>query len=233
MSFTLRNSNLSLDSSARRRAAYTLAAGAAACTAANTAEAVVNYSGLQNISIGSGFSQQLDINLDSFNDLKLTNYVFGSGPYQGATVNFAPGKLVGFTSGTLAYVSALTVYDSIGSANAGPSFYGSLAYGAANPNAEFNNVSDAFIGLSFPAGPNLYYGWVRVAIDNANKSFVIKDWAYEDNSVAALAGSPMTDGILAGDTGDGFVPEPGTLGLLAAGAAGVVGMRRRRRASGN
>jgi hypothetical protein len=141
--------------------------------------------------------------------------------------------LVGFNSGVLSYVSALTVYDPIGSANAGPTFFGSMAYGAANPNAEFNNVSDAFVGLSFPAGPNLYYGWVRVAIDNANKTFLIKDWAYEDNTVAALSGSPVPlDGILAGDTGDGFVPEPGTLGLLAAGAAGVVRMRRRRQASG-
>lgn len=227
---TAHRSILSLDSSAKRRTAYTLAAGAAACTAASNAGAEVQYSGIQNLSIDSGFSRQIDLNYDTFNDVKLTNYNFTGGPYQGASINFAPGKLVGFTSG-LNYVSALTVYDPIGSANAGPSFFGSLAYGAANPNAEFNNVSNAFIGFSFPAGPNLLYGWVRVAINNANKSFLIKDWAYNDGNVAALAGSPVTDGILAGDTGDGFVPEPGTLGMLAAGAAGVIGMRRRRQAA--
>jgi hypothetical protein len=231
MTCTAHRSNLSLDGSAKRRAAYTLAAGAAACTAASSATAEVQYSGLQNINIGSGFSQQIDLNYDGFNDVKLTNYVFGQGPYQGATVNFAPGRFVGFNVGPLSYVSALTVYDPIGSANAGPTFFGSLAYGAANPNAEFNNVSNAFIGLSFPVGDKLLYGWLRVAIDNANKSFLIKDWAYNDGNVAALAGT-VTDGILAGDTGDGYVPEPGTLGMLAAGAAGVIGLRRRRQTAG-
>ena len=93
-----------------------------------------------------------------------------------------------------------------------------MAFGASNPNAQFNNVTDAFVGLSFPAGGNTYYGWVRVDVDNAAGSFVVKDWAYESNAGQGIV------------TGAGIVPEPGALGLLAAGATGLAAMRRRRAA---
>jgi PEP-CTERM motif len=206
------STSTSQQGSLKRRAAYSIAASAAAFAATNQADATVVYSGLQNISIGTGFSQQIDLNGDSQNDAKFTNYVFGGGPYQGGTVDFFPGKFVGFTSGN-AYITALTAGSTINSGTLGPSFFGSMAYGASNPNAQFNNVTDKYVGLSFPAGANLFYGWVRVDITNATNHFLIKDWAYEN-----VSGT----GILAG------VPEPGTLGLLAAGALGISALRRRR-----
>ena len=216
-----------------RRAAYSLAAGAAACLSATDADATVVYSGLQNINLGLGFSQNLNLDGDAYNDILLKNYVNFGGNYAGASIPFAPGQLVGFTNGSLSYVSALTVADPIDTTTIGPTFFGSMAYGALNPNAEFKNVSDAFIGLSFPSGSDTYFGWVRVAVNNAAGTFLIKDWAYNDltSPPAALTQAVIGPGILAGDTGDGFVPEPGTLGLLAAGAAGVIGMRRRRAAA--
>jgi len=204
--------------SRKLRAAYTLAAGAAASVAVQDADAAVVYSGLQNISVTQFNSQNLNLDGDAFADIKLKNYVFGGGNYQGATVNFAPGKLVGFTAGNN-YVTALTAGQSIDGSTLGPSFFGSLAYGASNPNAQFNNATDAYIGLSFPAGGNTYYGWVRVDVNNAAGTFVIKDWAYENVPDA---------GILAGA---GQVPEPATLGLLACGAAGIAAMRRQRSAA--
>jgi hypothetical protein len=202
-------------SRAKRLAAYSLAAGAAA-TGAAEADAQIVYSGPQNIAIGTGFSQNVDLDGDSNYDILLKNYVFGAGPYQGASVNFFPGKIVGFNAGSLAYVSALATGFLIDSSSAGPTFLGSMAFGASNPNAQFNSVTDAYVGLSFPIGPATHFGWVRVDVTNSTSTFVIKDWAYE-----ATAGV----GILAG-----AVPEPTSLGLLAAGAAGVATMRRRRAA---
>ena len=95
----------------------------------------------------------------------------------------------------------------------GPAFF-SMAYGTINPSAEFNNADGAFLGLEFPINATSHFGWIRVTIDNATGTFVINDWAYND--VPGV-------GINAG-----AIPEPSTLGLLAAGAAGVASMRRRR-----
>ncbi len=194
-----------------RLLAYSLAAGASA-VAAGTTDAAIVYSGLQNIAIGQYSSQNLNLDGDAYNDILLKNYVFSGGNYQGAYVSYYPGKVVGFTSG-LSYVSALSAGTVIDAGNANSQFFGSMAYGANNPNAEFNNVTDAYIGLAFPIGGVNHYGWVRVDVDNAAGTFVIKDWAYDD-----VAGQ----GIEAG-----AVPEPGALSLLAVGAAGVMAMRRR------
>ena len=82
---------------------------------------------------------------------------------------------------------ALSSGATIDSTTVGPSFTGSMAYGANNPNAQFNSVSGAFVGLSFPNGPDTFYGWVRVDVDNAAGRFTIADWAYED-----VAGTGIT-----------------------------------------
>lgn len=196
----------------RRRAAYTVAAAAAA----GSAQAGILYSGLQNIAINQFNSLNLNIDGDASGDLLLKNYVFGGGNYQGATVNFFPGKMVTVAVGALNYVTALDAGFTVDSSTVG-NFTGSMAYGTANPNAQFNNAIGKFIGLQFPSGPNNYNAWVRVNVNNSAGSFTVVDWAYEN-----VSGQPIVTGV---------VPEPSTLGLLAAGAAGVAALRRRRAAA--
>ncbi|MEM8944003.1 MAG: PEP-CTERM sorting domain-containing protein [Planctomycetota bacterium] len=197
----------------KRGAAYSLAAGVATGAMATEADAVIQYSGIYNINLYQGNSLNLDLDAGgATGDVMLKNYVNFGGNYQGLTVNYFPGQVVGFNNG-LAYVSALSEGDPIDASTVGPSFFGSMAYGATNPNAEFNSVTDAYIGLSFPINSVTHFGWIRVDIDNAAGTFLIKDWAYED---AAGVGIPA-----------GAIPEPGTLGLLAAGACGLAAMRRR------
>ncbi|MEN0109270.1 MAG: PEP-CTERM sorting domain-containing protein [Planctomycetota bacterium] len=198
-----------------RKTAYTLAAGAAA-GAAGSADAAIVWSGPQDIDIALGASQPLNLDGDAYTDIFLNNYDFGA-PYQGVYVQYFPGNVVGFF-GAFAYVSALEAGDVIdATTTAGGPFQASMAFGATNPAAEFNNADGAFIGLDFPIGGVTHFGWIRVTIDNAAGEFTINDWAYQ---------SVPGRGLLAGDT----VPEPGTLGMLAAGAAGVAAMRRRRAA---
>lgn len=206
-------------STTRRGLAYSLAAGAAASAGGvgSDAQAEIVWSGSYPINIYQGGFLNLD--LDQYGaspDVKLKNYIFSGGNYIGATVNYAPGQLAISNSSFPFYVSALEVGDLIDSTTVGPSFYGSMAY-ANNPNAEFNNPSEAFVGLSFPSGPNLFYGWIRVAVNRDLGTFMVQDWAYNNVSGA---------GIRAGQ-----IPEPTTLGMLAAGSAGLLAMRRRKSAA--
>jgi len=203
---------MSRDSSSMRLA-YSLAAGAAAASAV-AANGDVIYSGLQNLNISQFNSLNLNIDGDAYSDVLLKNYVFGGGNYMGAAVNFYPGKLVSFNAGGFAYASALSAGFLINSASVGPSFFGSMAYGGANPNAQFNTASNKYLGLSFASGANLYYGWVRVSVNNSEGSFIVHDWAYENSGGGIQAGA---------------VPAPGALGLLAVGASGLGLLRGRKR----
>lgn len=205
------NSSSRPNSSARM--AYSLAAGAAAAAALNASGAII-YSGVQDLAINQFNSLNLNIDGDASGDLLLKNYVFGGGNYQGATVNFFPGKLVSFNANGLAYASALNAGFTVDAASVGPSFFGSMAYGAANPNAQFNTASNKYLGLSFASGANVFYGWVRVSINQAAGSFVVHDWAYENSGAGIQTGA---------------IPAPGALGLLAAGASGLGLLRGRKR----
>lgn len=281
---------------------YSVAAATATGLTACHADAAVRYSGPQNLEIAQFNAQDLSIDSDPYADILLKNYVFGGGNYQGATVSFAPGRLVAFQSGPLFYATALAAGELIDATTVSSSFVGSLAYGPINPSAQFNTADGAFIGLSFPIGgalpENLHYGWVRVTIDNAAGTFVINDWAYNDEPGAPILagevaqpipgdfsdngrvnlldytiwrdnlGADESTGVLNGNgtgdtvdqadyalwkqnfgrstfTGDPpplrsaaglqssqLVPEPGALGLLAAGSLGLTLLRRRHESRG-
>jgi hypothetical protein len=205
----------SLRHSLKRRAAYSVAAGAAAFAATSGADAEVIYSGVKDFTVLPGFPAfYVDLDNNGLSDVKFRKENYFGGAYFGSSV-LGTGQVVGFISG-LKYVTALTAGQEISPATVGPTFYGSMAYGAANPNAQFNLKTDAFVGLSFNIGANLNYGWVRVTTNQAAGLLKITGWAYET--------TPGT-GILAG-----AIPEPTTLGLLAAGALGVTALRRKRAA---
>jgi hypothetical protein len=198
-----------VETAKQRRVAYSLAAGATMAFVGTEADAQIVWSTLQNIEIGAGGALTLELNGDdpyySQSDLILKNYVFSGSPYQGMTVRYAPGRVVGFRAGpdNYAYVSALSAGAVIDSATtgAGNVFFGSMALGAANPNAQFNNAPSAFLGVGFPILGQIHFGWVRVSVDNAAGSFVVRDWAYNAKPGVAIAA-----GQVAGDfNGDGVV----------------------------
>ena len=76
--------------------------------------------------------------------------------------------------------------------------------------------SDGFIGFRFEINGQLHYGWAEISFSGNEMS--INRFAYEDEAGV---------GVRVGQTSN--VPEPGSLGILGLGAAGVLAMRRRKK----
>ncbi|MDQ8209480.1 PEP-CTERM sorting domain-containing protein [Coraliomargarita sp. SDUM461003] len=194
---------------------YSAAATAAMVAGSQQADALIVYSGIQDLVISQGAAQILDLNGDSASDLSFKNYIFGGGNYQGANI-YGTGKAVGFTTG-LNYMSLLSAGDDVSFTDPNYStfpFSLSMAYGN-NPDSEFDTASNGYVGLFFTSSSVNHAAWIRVSIDNDAGTFTIHDWAYENVS-----------GV---DIQAGAIPEPANLGLLASGAAGLMALRKRRR----
>jgi hypothetical protein len=99
------------------------------------------------------------------------------------------------------------------------SMLASYAYSPFNPSSSgaFNNGQVAFVGLLIDIDSGVHAGWARIQVPSRREA-VIFDYAYE-----TTPGVPIIAGA---------VPEPPSLVLLAAGAAGLAALRRKRRALG-
>jgi hypothetical protein len=175
------------------------------------------FSGLQNLPIFS-----LDVNGGAYFDVEppfgtsqgptqvngweLNPYNFGASIYMTATT-----KIV--LSGNVASnLPANTLID--GSLNfstltpRGTGFYGGV---------EIPQGSTGYVGFQFDpdgiAGAQTFYGWAQMKVGGgASGNGNVISWAYDDTGAPIQAGA---------------VPEPGSLALLALGAAGVASWRRR------
>jgi hypothetical protein len=140
--------------------------------------------------------------------------IFEAGSYGQYAKNFAAGGHISSAAGVLAASGAriakalFSTGGSVGSFQAGvPGYVGfALDQGAGNVN----------------------YGWLKLefSFDPQTTQGVLEALGFGYETTAGTA-------IAAGDTGGTATPEPGTmaLGILAAGAAGVVALRRRRQAA--
>jgi hypothetical protein len=87
---------------------------------------------------------------------------------------------------------------------------------------DWNSVTNQYLGLTFTAGANTYYGWAELTFpDSSGTAATLEGWAYDYTP---------GEGILAGDTGQSSTPEPSTLplALLAMGFAGIAMLRSRK-----
>lgn len=237
-------------------AAYAAAVGAG-LVVSGTADAGIIYSGVQNISVtidhsakpgkyaGGTFknymatssAKSVDLNGDGANDISLKASFSAARTYYGLHTNYRGNGRVNALNG--AFLGSGTALNLVSGVNIGPggnfnaldggrtryqTKYGSGAFG------NFKSGTTGFLGIKF----NNDYGWIRLRLDDlgANQPFggtlgdgypdkvTVLDWAYNDSGAAINAGQTRSASS---------VPEPSSLALLAAGAAGLAAFRRRRR----
>ncbi len=156
--------------------------------------------------------------------------------------NFGEGSGVAFATASNGTFNSIAKTFSAGSSNSGSSssFVAKLPYGLfisglssffaknstgtlarAYSYGPFRDPGEGYLAFQFNVGNGTQYGWARVeTLDSEDISFndfIIRDYAYSDPG----------DSLFAGQTEN--IPEPGSLGLLATGAAGLLAWRRRRK----
>lgn len=214
---------------AKRLATY-MATAASVAVAADKASAEIVYQDLDDIllfspAVGTSVVAGLDLDDDGTIDFEIGHETVAPGV---GTVLAAAGEGLSNPGGTTTnhfaknsfYLTNLTAGQMISSSlpnfSAANSNLGYLAYGGASscPACEFPATSTGFLGVQFDSGTTTNYGWIRVSVENgSNAQLTIQDLAYENQGHSIAAGQ---------------VPEPGCLGLLAMGGAGLLAWRRRR-----
>lgn len=208
--------------SPRRWAAYATAAAATTVAAPEAAQADIWYSGPVNLSVRTPLSQSfaqvfVPLQTESGATFAIGRHVhFYSG--LGYAQFGAYGTVPGFYAAGFLYASNLPFMADLETANFNgslASYFMTMAFVYGYGNDQFLNPGIGYLGFKFDAGDGVKYGWARVNMDGAPyNGYTIEEYAYAD------AG----DGLRVGHG----IPEPGSLGLLAAGAVGLLAVRRAR-----
>ncbi|MGH8094266.1 MAG: hypothetical protein ACREIF_12475 [Chthoniobacterales bacterium] len=213
-----------------RWVAYATASAASMCAGSQCAEAAIHYSGLLDVTIpGSGFHRvrfPLDQPGDSiaFEHLEIA--------FNGLRHDFAGFKATGIVGGSFrgegaldySYVYKLQRGEFVSSGNFATATQQASGFGllAGVFSGYFVGRGIGFIGFSFNGGSGKQYGWARVFMSGYERGngFKVLDYAYADPGESIQVGQTSSD--------ETRKAEMGSLGLLAAGAAGLVAWRKHR-----
>jgi hypothetical protein len=219
-----------------RWAAYATAGAASAFTCANSAEATIHYSGLIRVFFGSDDDKSARFQLDQPGDsirLRHNLNFCCTDSYGGDAVFSIRGRagnaVAGFynpcPSAHVASVSKLNRGQLISRRPLLARNSGVLAafnWYCSSTVGQFDSGDVGFIGFKFNNGSGDQYGWVRIRMATRHPDdhdFWLVDYAYADLGEPIRAGQKSSNEM---------VPEEGSLGWLALGAAGLLVWRKSR-----
>jgi hypothetical protein len=231
-----RQTNLLVSNS--RWLAYATASAASAFITANSAEGTIHYSGRINQVFDDCHSDTATFPLDQpgnvfrlRHSLVFCGTLYGGGAYFGV-VGQAGASFAGRYNPScnhaneLASVARLERGDLISNRPFVPGQSGILALATHDQCGggfvgQFDGKGVGFIGFKFNNGSGDQYGWVRIQMqrDNIEQVFQLKDYAYGDVGDRIRAGQISSNEML---------PDEGSLGWLALGAAGLLAWRKSR-----
>ena len=217
---------------ASRWAAYATAGAATALVGAPSAEADIHYVSVNQVMNATLGSHNYQLNQFPLAHGAYLTFLHAFGPAGNGVAGFYFGtsgavsaQFIGvpgtFNGLDFHYVGRLNFGDDIVNGNflpnAGRMRFGAsnpLASGAGYPNSQWAAVVTGYMGLKFDVGNGVQYGWARLSMDGPNlNSYTVVDYAFADPGETLVAGQ---------------VPEPGSLGLLAVGAVGLLFWRNKR-----
>ena len=199
--------------SKKRWLAYATASAASMVAGGQSADAAIHYSGPLHFAFRPDETIHLLVPLGKKGySFELDHKVSGHAAF----------TIIGDVRGkSYPYASRLNSGDRI---SAGPFAGGYVGWMVRSQNAPFKQWKRAgigFIGFSFEDRAGCHFGWVRVKMagNRNNNGFKLMDFAWADAGEAISAGQTSSEEQ---------TPALGSLGLLAAGAAGLLLWRKRR-----
>ena len=221
---------------ARRLAAYAATAAATAATTQGTANAATFIHDIPDITVGQ--NESVWFNLVNGNTLVDPTFqptnplpaIDGRMRLIGRSTTYVNPYLFGQVANNVKFAATAAVTDSAaGLLGVGDSIDVSLNFVADGPfsGSSYANLGDdaawgdntrGFVGITFQIGGATHYGWADITRTPNPSEATLHAFGYEDvaGQAAYAGGSP--------------VPEPSSLILLAAGAAGLGGWRKRKSA---
>ena len=216
--------------------AYATAGAASAFTCANSAEATIHYSGIIHEFLGACEDKKANFQLDQPGDsFRLRHSLFFGCTFSyGGTAYFsirgrAGAAFAGFynpcPSAHVVSVSNLNRGQLISrrpflARNSGVLAAFQLYCSSTGSVGQFDGGGIGFIGFKFNNGSGDQYGWVRIKMATRfpiDHDFWLIDYAYADPGEPIRAGQTSSNEM---------VPEEGSLGWLALGAAGLLAWRK-------
>jgi hypothetical protein len=228
--------------------AYATAGAASAFTGTHSVEATIHYSGRIGLFLGLVHDRSVHFQLDQPGDsffLQHSDDFSGTNHYSG----FARFGIVGLAGASFAgFFNTHTYYSSCGSnlvpfvsrlhrsepVSRRPFSAANLGFMAGNGSpcelsfGPWLGVVHGFIGFKFNNGNGNQYGWVRISmLGDPFHPFRLVDYAYADPGEPILAGQKSSNEMVPEESND-VIPQEGSLGWLALGAAGLLAWRKRR-----